>query len=70
MPYMIKCMAKLVLNAYLKKQGITKYRFAKMMGLEPSNAHRYFKPDYDPKLSTLTKWAKLLGCKVADLLRE
>lgn len=61
---------KLKLEIILKKKQISKYRFAQMLGLPTSSIFRYFKPDYDPKLSTLEKWAKVLELKVRDLLEE
>jgi len=61
---------KLKLETILQKKKISKYRFAQMLGLPTSSIFRYFKPDYDPKLSTLEKWAKALELKVRDLLEE
>ena len=61
---------KLKLETILQKKKISKYRFAQMLGLPTSSIFRYFKPDYDPKLSTLEKWAKVLELKVRDLLEE
>ncbi len=61
---------KLKLETILQKKKISKYRFAQMLGLPTSSIFRYFKPDYDPKLSTLEKWAKVLEMKVRDLLDE
>ncbi len=61
---------KLKLESILQKKKISKYRFAQMLGLPTSSIFRYFKPDYDPKLSTLEKWAKVLELKVRDLLEE
>jgi predicted transcriptional regulator len=61
---------KLKLEAILQKKKISKYRFAQLMGIPASNVFRYFKSDYDPKLSTLERWGKVLEVKVRDLLDE
>lgn len=63
-------MAKVILNKVLKEKKITKYRFAKMLKMESSNLTKVFKPGYDPKLSTLEKWAKALDCSVTDLIED
>jgi len=62
--------AKLILKQALKRRGLSKRQFAKRLGIEYNNVFRYFREGYDPKLSSLTKWAKALGCKVRDLLEE
>jgi DNA-binding Xre family transcriptional regulator len=61
---------KLKLEAIMQKRKISKYRLAQMLGLPTSSVFRYFKPDYDPKLSSLEKIAKALEVKVRDLLDE
>lgn len=63
-------MAKILLEEMLKKKGISKYRFAKMLGVHQPTIFRYLKPDYDPKFSSLERWAKVLGCKIRDLYKE
>lgn len=63
-------MAKVRLVKILKEKNITKYRFAKMLGVEYSNLVRYFKPNYDPRLSTLEKWANVLDVSVKDLIED
>ena len=63
-------MAKLLLTEMLKKRKMSKYRLAKILNADYKNTHRWFKPDYDPKLSTLAAWAKALKCKVRDLIKE
>ena len=63
-------MAKLVLDAILKKRGISKRQFAKKLNVEYYSVFRYFRDGYDPKLSTLAKWAKALGIKVQDLIKD
>lgn len=49
---------------------MTKYRFAKLIGVEYSNVVRYFKIDYNPRLSTLEKWAEVLKVSVKDLIED
>ncbi|WP_413942703.1 helix-turn-helix domain-containing protein [Bdellovibrio sp. HCB-162] len=63
-------MAKVRLAQVLKQKKVTKYAFAKMIGAETSNVAKYFKPDYDPKLSTVAKWAKALNVSVKDLIED
>lgn len=58
------------MDQVLKEKGVTKYRFAKMLGLNTSNVSVYFKKDYKPNLSTLERWAGVLDCKVKDLFEE
>jgi transcriptional regulator with XRE-family HTH domain len=53
-----------------QKKGISKYKFAKLLGVESYSVFRYFRTGYDPKLSTLTKWARVLGVRVRDLIKE
>lgn len=63
-------MAKLNLAAVLKRKHISKRKFAQMLGISYHNVFRLFHADQNPTLSTMTKWAKLLGCKVRDLIKE
>jgi len=64
-------MAKLILERVLKKKGISKREFARRLKLyDPNNVFRYFREGYDPKLSTLSKWAKALKVRVRDLIEE
>ena len=63
-------MAKVVLAKVLKEKKMTKYRFAKLIGSEYSNIVRYFKPDFNPRLSTLDKWAQALDVSVKDLIED
>ena len=62
--------AKSKLKEVLRKKKISLNEFARMTGIARSTIGRYVKSDYDPKLSTLTLWAKALGVKVRDLLQE
>jgi hypothetical protein len=63
-------MAKLILGEVLRKKSLSKRKFAKLIGEEYANVFRYFRPTYDPKLSKLAFWAKKLGVRVRDLIRE
>ena len=63
-------MAKLKLGGILEKKKMSKYRFAQLLEVPTSTVFRYFKPGYDPKLSTLERWAKVLDLKIRDLLDE
>ena len=61
---------KLKLAAILEKKKLSKYRFAQLLEIPTPSVFRYFRPGYDPKLSTLEKMAKVLEVKVKDLLDE
>ena len=61
---------RLKLAQIMEKRKISKYRLAQMLGVPTASVFRYFKPGYDPKLSTLENIAKVLGIKVRDLLDE
>jgi transcriptional regulator with XRE-family HTH domain len=63
-------MAKLILSKVLEKKKLSKRQFAKRLGVEYQSVFRYFRDGYDPKLSTLNKWAKALKCKIKDLVEE
>lgn len=63
-------MVKLRLAALLKEKKISKRGFAKMLGIDYANVFRFFRKDYDPKLSTLEEWARTLGVRIADLYEE
>lgn len=65
-----RVVARTCLAKVLKEKKITKYRFAKLIGAEYSNIVRYFKPEYDPRLSTLEKWSKALDVSVKDLIED
>jgi transcriptional regulator with XRE-family HTH domain len=62
--------AKTCLAKVLKRKKMTKYRFAKLIGVEYSNIVRFFRPNYDPRLSTLTRWAKALNVSIKDLVED
>lgn len=63
-------MAKLLLAEVLKKKAMSKRQFAKRLGKEYPTVFRYFREGYDPKLSVLEDWAKVLGCRIRDLYEE
>lgn len=63
-------MARICLEKVLKEEKISKYRFAQLLKMERSNVVRYFKKDYDPKLSTIERWAKVLGRSVKDFIED
>jgi|SaaInlStandDraft_5_1057022.scaffolds.fasta_scaffold124848_2 DNA-binding XRE family transcriptional regulator len=63
-------MTKLGLAEYLENNDISKNEFARILGVNSPSVRRFMKDDYDPKLSTLSKWADSLGCTVSDLLKE
>lgn len=62
--------AKLQLESALKKRGLSKRQFAKLLGVPYQSVFRWFRPGYDPKLSVMSKWAKAIGCKVRDPFTE
>ena len=61
---------RLKLAQIMEKRKISKYRLAQMLRVPTASVFRYFKPGYDPKLSTLENIAKVLEIKVRDLLDE
>ncbi len=63
-------MAKLLLAEMLKKKGLSKRQFAKKLGKEYPTVFRYFREGYDPKLSSLENWARILDCRLKDLYEE
>jgi DNA-binding XRE family transcriptional regulator len=63
-------MPTLRLAEMLEKRKMTKYRFAKLMKAEYKNIGRWFKPGYDPKISTMAAWARVLRCRIRDLYKE
>lgn len=60
-------MVKLRLAQVLKKQKLSKRQFAKRLGVRYENVFRYFRPGYNPRLSVLAAWAKVLKVRVQDL---
>jgi len=62
--------AKICIEKILKKKRLTKYAFAKMLNHSYSTTVRYYKPGFNPRLSTLERWAELLDVSVKDLIEE
>ncbi len=60
----------MILSDVIKKKDVSKRQFAKRLGIEYPTVFRYFREGYDPKLSTLSAWAKALNCKIKDLYEE
>jgi DNA-binding Xre family transcriptional regulator len=63
-------MPRLILAKVLKEKGISKRRFAQLLGISYHNVFRLFHADSDPRFSTLVKWSRVLRCKVCDLIRD
>lgn len=63
-------MAQLRLEEMLKKRKMSRYRFAQLEKKHYNTVVRYFRDGYDPKLSTLERWARILKCRIRDLYRE
>ena len=63
-------MAKLVLDRVLKRKKISKRKFAKMIRKDYASVFRFFRKGYDPKLSVLSDWARVLGVKIKSLYRD
>ena len=61
---------KINLVAILEKKGITKYRFAQLLGKHTSHISVFVRDDYNPTFSTLVMWAEVLDCKVSDFIEE
>lgn len=62
--------AHLLLDEVLKKKKVSKRQFAKRLGMDYASVFRYFREGYDPKLSTLERFAKALDCRIRDLYEE
>jgi hypothetical protein len=63
-------MAKHRLGEILKKRKLSKLAFSRLIEKKYENTLRYYKDSFDPKLSTLTEWARALRVKVRDLIKE
>lgn len=63
-------MPRLDIDRVLKKKGWTRYKFGKALGVPTSNLGRIFKDDHNPSLHRLFEYARVLECKVRDLIRE
>ncbi len=60
----------LKLKEQLQKQSLSKRQFAKLLGVQYPAVFEYFRPGYNPKLSTLYRFSKALSCKIRDLIDE
>lgn len=61
---------QMLLDDVLKARNMTGYAFAKNILNAHANALTPIrKPGYDPKLSTLLKWCRILDCDINDLFR-
>lgn len=63
-------MPQLDLMPMLKKRKLSKRQFALALGIRYYNVFRIFRPDANPRLSDLARYAKALNCRVRDLIRE
>ena len=63
-------MVRLALAEALKRKKLSKRQFAKRLGIDPKNVSRLFHVGSDPRLSAMKRYAKVIGCKVRDLIRE
>jgi hypothetical protein len=61
---------KLRLAAMLRKREMSKRQFARQLEMQYTHVFRFFRVGYDPKLSTLARWAKVLKCRIPDLFEE
>lgn len=61
---------QIALKRVLDKKGLTQYQFAKRLGVNPNAVSRQIKSTYDPKFSTLKRWAKILEVPVATFIEE
>lgn len=56
------------LSLVLEREGISKNEFARRLGVPKQTVRPYFRPGYDPKLSTLLKWSHALECGIDELI--
>lgn len=61
-------MAWLNLAKVLDEKGWSSYRLAKELGVTFNTVAKYYKEGYDPKFSTILRWAEVLECEVEDLI--
>ena len=66
---MLQIKLKFKLAEFLEDNNISKNDFARLMDIQKFGAvRRYFKPNYDPHLSSLARFAVALGCSIEDLV--
>lgn len=63
-------MPSLILAKVLKRKKLSKRQFAKRLGVEYNYVFRLFRPGYNPRFDTLCKYAKVIPCRVRDLIEE
>lgn len=63
-------MPRVHIERVLKKKGISHRRLAKLLGKEPKNISRLFRDGYNPRFNTLIEIARVVGCRVRDLIEE
>lgn len=56
------------LGEMLKNRGLSRKKFAELLGVKPTVVSRFFKHGYDPQASTLLLWAEILNCSLDDLV--
>ena len=66
----LKGMAKIILEEVLKRRKLSKRQLSIRMGIRYEHVFRFFRKGYNPRFSTLNLWAKAIGCKVRDLIKE
>lgn len=61
---------KLRIRKALDEHGISGYELAKRLGKSGHQITRMFKPDYNPKWSSLVEIANAIDCPVSDLYEQ
>jgi transcriptional regulator with XRE-family HTH domain len=61
---------RLILSQVLKKHKLSKRQFAIRLGAKEHSVYQFFKPEYNPTFKMLCRWAKAIGCRVKDLIKE
>ena len=63
-------MAWVNLDKVLDDHEMSRYQFAKELGVPANDVYTYLKGSHDPKASTLVRWAAVLNCEVGDFFDE
>lgn len=63
-------MVKLRVREVLKRKRLSLRQLAKKTKTDYSAIVQMTKPTKNPKLRTMEKWAKAIGCRVRDLISE
>lgn len=61
-------MAWLNLAKVLDEKKCSGSELARRLGVTYTTVAKYFKKDYDPKFSTILRWAEALECEIEDLI--